>query len=67
MAGQQYLDRPVMLENVLNDLFHIFRFQNCVDLRAALDVILQAMDRHPREKVRGTGREAMLNIVVVVL
>jgi Zyg-11 family protein len=27
VAGQQYLDRPSMLENVLNDLFHIFRIQ----------------------------------------
>ena len=51
VAGKQYLERPVMLENVLNDLFHVFRFQNCTDLRTALDVILLAMDKHPKEKV----------------
>lgn len=51
----QYLDRPAVLENVLNDLFHIFRYENCDNLRAALDIILMAMDRHPGEKVKMTG------------
>ena len=48
----QYLDRPAVLENVLNDLFHIFRYENCQDLKSALDIILMAMDRHPGEKVK---------------
>ena len=52
VAGQQYLDRPAMLENVLNDLFHIFRIQDCANVRGVMDVILLAMDRHPGEKVR---------------
>lgn len=52
VAGKQYLDRPAMLENVLNDLFHIFRYENCNNVKEALDVILLAMDRHPGEKVR---------------
>ena len=25
VAGQRYLDRPTVLENILNDLFHVFR------------------------------------------
>ena len=52
VAGQQYLDRPAMLENVLNDLFHIFRIQDCANVRGVMDVILLAMDRHPGEKVQ---------------
>lgn len=51
MAGRQYLDRPMVLETVLNDLFHIFRYENCSNIKAALDIILLAMDRHPGEKV----------------
>ena len=28
IAGQRYLNRPMVLESVLNDLFHIFRYEN---------------------------------------
>lgn len=28
-AGKHYLNRPHVLEIVLNDLFHIFRYENC--------------------------------------
>jgi len=51
VAGQHYLDRPLVLESVLNDLFHIFRYENCTDVKSALDIILMAMDKHPGEKV----------------
>ena len=44
-AGQRYLDRPVVLENILNDLFHVFRFETCEDLKLALDILLFAMER----------------------
>ncbi len=50
-AGKRYLDRPFVLENVLNDLFGIFRYENCSNLKEALDIILLAMERHPDEKV----------------
>ena len=26
VAGLRYLDRPAVLESILNDLFHVFRF-----------------------------------------
>eukprot|EP00095_Tigriopus_kingsejongensis_P005858 snap_masked-scaffold38_size502422-processed-gene-0.10 protein:Tk05858 transcript:snap_masked-scaffold38_size502422-processed-gene-0.10-mRNA-1 annotation:"zer-1-like protein" len=63
-AGRQYLDRPVVLENVLNDLFHIFRYEICSNLKAALDIILLAMDRHPGEKVIQISGSASLYYVV---
>ena len=63
-AGRQYLDRPAMLENVLNDLFHVFRYEECSDLRGALDVILMAMARHPGEKVIQISGSASLYYVV---
>ncbi|XP_030380134.1 protein zer-1 homolog [Scaptodrosophila lebanonensis] len=46
MAARYYHDRPVLLTRVLNDLYHLFRFENCKDIHTALDVVLSAMDRH---------------------
>lgn len=63
-AGHHYLDRPSILENVLNDLFHVFRYEHFNDVRAALDVILIAMDRHPEEKVIQISGSASLYYVV---
>lgn len=63
-AGRHYLDRPLVLENVLNDLFHIFRYDNCADLVSALDIILLAMERHPHEKVIQISGSASLYYVV---
>ena len=45
VAGQRYLDRPSVLENILNDLFHVFRYETCQDLKQALDILLLAMER----------------------
>merc|ERR1740128_1592465 len=42
LAGHRYLDRPTVLENILNDLFHVFRYETCTDLRRALDIPLLA-------------------------
>lgn len=50
VAGQRYFDRPTVLENILNDLFHVFRFDNCQNIREALDVLLMAMERHIDQK-----------------
>ena len=50
-AGQRYLNRPMVLETVLNDLFHIFRYEDCNNFQSCVDIIILAMDRHPGEKV----------------
>jgi len=63
-AGQRYLDRPVVLENILNDLFHVFRFETCEDLKLALDILLFAMERHIHEKHIQISSSASLYYVV---
>ena len=45
VAGQRYRDRPTVLENILNDLFHVFRYETCQNLKEALDILLLAMER----------------------
>ena len=45
VAGQRYMDRPTVLENILNDLFHVFRYETCQNLKQALDILLLAMER----------------------
>lgn len=39
-----------MLQKVLNDLYHIFRFENCKRMDQALCTVLEAMEKHPSEK-----------------
>jgi len=63
-AGQRYLDRPIVLENILNDLFHVFRFESCEDLKQALDILLLAMERHIHEKHIQISSSASLYYVV---
>lgn len=35
-----------MLTKVLNDLYHLLRFENCKQIDRALDAVLIAMDKH---------------------
>jgi len=56
-AAAAYLDRPDILQKVLNDLYHLFRFESCQDLNMALTLVLGAMDRHRTEKhIQISGR-----------
>jgi len=64
VAGQRYLDRPTVLENILNDLFHVFRYETCQDLKQALDILLLAMERHIHEKHIQISGSASLYYVV---
>lgn len=41
-----YQDRHEMLTKVLNDLYHLLRFENCKQIDKALDAVLIAMDKH---------------------
>lgn len=50
VAAQMYQARPALLQRVLNDLFHVFRYEACTHARLALDVVLAAMARHPCHK-----------------
>jgi len=64
VAGQRYLDRPTVLENILNDLFHVFRYETCQNLKQALDILLLAMERHNHEKHIQISGSASLYYVV---
>ncbi|KAJ8959490.1 hypothetical protein NQ318_022187 [Aromia moschata] len=70
VAALAYLDRTDMLQKVMNELFHLFRFENCEHVGQALNIVLEAMSRHLHERhiqisgsatlfyiVKGTGRE----------
>ncbi|KAH8303764.1 hypothetical protein KR018_001537 [Drosophila ironensis] len=52
------------LLQVLNDLYHLFRFENCKDIHTALDVVLSAMDRHLKFKHMQISGSATLFYIV---
>ncbi|XP_059470108.1 protein zer-1 homolog [Neocloeon triangulifer] len=63
-AAAAYLDRPDILQKVLNDLYHLFRFESCRDLNMALTLVLGAMDRHRTEKhIQISGSATLFYIV----
>ncbi|CAG9832003.1 unnamed protein product [Diabrotica balteata] len=70
VAALTYLDRTDMLQKVMNELFHLFRLENIEYLGQALNIVLEAMNRHLHERniqisgsatlfyiVKGTGNE----------
>lgn len=50
VAAAAYIDRPNILEKVLNDLFRLLRYETCQNISYALHTVLEAMDRHLTEK-----------------
>jgi len=63
-AGRRYLDRPAVLESILNDLFHVFRYETCQNTEIALDILLLAMEGHLHEKHIQISGSASLYYVV---
>lgn len=63
-AALYYYDRPAVLTRVLNDLYHIFRFECCKEIHTALDVVLTAMDRHLKFKHMQISGSATLFYIV---
>lgn len=49
-AAVAYIDRPEVLQKVLNDLYHLFRYESCTNNETALKIVLESMDRHVQEK-----------------
>merc|ERR1719336_2664712 len=47
---------PIVVESILNDLFHVFRLETCHNVRQALDIVLLAMNEHMHEKQIVTER-----------
>lgn len=59
-----YQHRPILLTKVLNDLYHLLRFESCKSIHSALDVVLTAMDRHLRVKHMQISGSATLFYIV---
>uniref|UniRef100_A0A0K2TYN5 Protein zer-1 homolog n=1 Tax=Lepeophtheirus salmonis TaxID=72036 RepID=A0A0K2TYN5_LEPSM len=63
-AGRHYIDRQEMIYNVLNDLYHIFRFGTCNNLKEALDIIVLGMQNHITDSVIQISGSASLYYVL---
>ncbi|KAJ3660871.1 hypothetical protein Zmor_005300 [Zophobas morio] len=70
VAALAFLDRTDMLQKILNELFHLLRFESCSYVGQALNIVLEAMNRHLAERhvqisgsatlfyiVKGTGKQ----------
>ncbi|KAJ8737239.1 hypothetical protein PYW07_000510 [Mythimna separata] len=63
-AARAYMERPVMLTRVLNDLYYLFRYENNAYVGRALCVVLDAMDQHVMEKhIQISGSATLFYIV----
>lgn len=49
-AGAVYMNRPQMLQKVLNDLFHFLRANACVNIPKILEIILEGLNTHAQDK-----------------
>lgn len=64
VAASVYQDRHELLTKVLNDLYHLLRFETCKQIHKALDVVLSAMDKHIRVKnIQISGSATLFYIV----
>jgi len=50
VAGRRYHDRPMILENVLDDLMMMIRQENCKKLEEVVDITVLVMERYCKEK-----------------
>ncbi|XP_064457407.1 protein zer-1 homolog [Ornithodoros turicata] len=64
VSAQVYQERGEVLQKVLNDLFHVFRYEACSYTKLALDVVMAAMARHLSEKhIQIAGSASLFYIV----
>ncbi|XP_065219359.1 protein zer-1 homolog [Planococcus citri] len=62
-AATVYMNRPLMLQRVLNDLFHFLRAEACVNMSKVLHIILEALNTHAPEKhIQISGSAALFYI-----
>uniref|UniRef100_A0A1B6E2J9 Protein zer-1 homolog n=1 Tax=Clastoptera arizonana TaxID=38151 RepID=A0A1B6E2J9_9HEMI len=63
-AAAAYIERADLLQRVLNDLYHLFRYETCQNQCRALSVVLDAMERHLSEKhIQISGSATLFYIV----
>ncbi|ENN81456.1 protein zer-1 homolog [Dendroctonus ponderosae] len=64
ISAWAYIDRTDMLQKVLNELFHLFRFETCQFVGQALNVVLESMNRHLDERhIQISGSATLFYIV----
>lgn len=63
-AAIMYQQRPILLTKVLNDLYHLLRFESCTSIHQALDVVLTAMEKHLNVKHMQISGSATLFYIV---
>lgn len=52
-------NKQELLQKILSDLYHVFRFENCHRMDQALCTVLEAMEKHPAQKhIQISGRYA---------
>uniref|UniRef100_A0A0C9QA43 CG12084_1 protein n=1 Tax=Fopius arisanus TaxID=64838 RepID=A0A0C9QA43_9HYME len=56
--------KPELLQKVLNDLYHVFRYESCERMDQALCIVLEAMEKHIAEKhIQISGSATLFYIV----
>ncbi|XP_018366887.1 PREDICTED: protein zer-1 homolog [Trachymyrmex cornetzi] len=57
-------NKQELLQKVLSDLYHVFRFENCHRMDQALCTVLEAMEKHPAQKhIQISGSATLFYIV----
>ncbi|XP_032665429.1 protein zer-1 homolog [Odontomachus brunneus] len=57
-------NKQELLQKVLSDLYHVFRYENCRRMDQALSTVLEAMEKHPAQKhIQISGSATLFYIV----
>ncbi|KAL0133150.1 hypothetical protein PUN28_000719 [Cardiocondyla obscurior] len=57
-------NKQELLQKVLNDLYHVFRYEDCHRMDQALCTVLEAMEKHPAQKhIQISGSATLFYIV----
>lgn len=57
------MDKPKLLQNILNDLYHLLRYDQCTQVDQALDIVLEALTRYVKEKlIQISGRSVSITV-----
>ncbi|CAH0392441.1 unnamed protein product [Bemisia tabaci] len=65
-AALKYIDRPIIIQRVLSDLYHRFRNESISNVLQVLSIILSAMDRHISERNIQISGSAIIFYIVKI-
>jgi len=55
------MEKPKLLQNILNDLYHLLRYDQCTQIDQALDIVLEALTRYVKEKLIQISGRLVIN------